>query len=170
MATAPSLSEAEGSKAFDFEEDEAGRERLWEARHEAALAIKELNPDKKPMTTDVCVPISALPDALREARGIIESRGLDGAILGHVGDGNYHAVFPVDPDDEEDLERAERVNSEIVAYALAHGGTCTGEHGIGFGKAGHLREEHGDSLPLMRKIKMLADPNDIMNPGKIFPD
>jgi D-lactate dehydrogenase (cytochrome) len=168
VATARALSEAEGSKAFDFEEDEAGRERLWEARHEAALAIKELNPDKRPMTTDVCVPISALPDALREARGTIESRGLDGAILGHVGDGNYHAVFPVDPDDEEDLERAARVNSEIVAYALARGGTCTGEHGIGFGKVGYLREEHGDSLPLMRKIKSLADPNDIMNPGKIF--
>jgi D-lactate dehydrogenase (cytochrome) len=167
VATARALSEAEGAEAFDFEEDDAGRERLWEARHEAALAIKELNPDKKPMTTDVCVPISDLPDALRGARKTIQSHGLDGAILGHVGDGNYHAVFPVD---EEDLERAERVNSEIVAYALARGGTCTGEHGIGFGKAGHLREEHGDSLPFMRKIKGLADPSGIMNPGKIFSD
>jgi D-lactate dehydrogenase (cytochrome) len=170
VATARALSEAGGARAFDFEEDEAGRERLWEARHEAALAIKELNPDKKPMTTDVCVPISDLPGALRDARETIESYGLDGAILGHVGDGNYHAVFPVDPDDEEDLERAGRVNSEIVAYALARGGTCTGEHGIGFGKASHLREEHGDSLPFMRKIKRLADPNGIMNPGKIFSD
>jgi len=168
VATARAISETEGARAFDFEEDEAGRERLWEARHEAALAIKELNPDKKPMTTDVCVPISDLPDALREARGTIRSNGLDGAILGHVGDGNYHAVFPVDPDDEEDLARAERVNSEIVAYALARGGTCTGEHGIGFGKAAYLREEHGDSLPFMRGIKRLADPNGIMNPGKIF--
>jgi len=168
VATARAISETEGARAFDFEEDEAGRERLWEARHEAALAIKELNPDKKPMTTDVCVPISDLPDALREARGTIRANGLDGAILGHVGDGNYHAVFPVDPDDEEDLARAERVNSEIVAYALARGGTCTGEHGIGFGKAAYLREEHGDSLPFMRGIKRLADPNGIMNPGKIF--
>jgi D-lactate dehydrogenase (cytochrome) len=168
VASARAISEAEGARNFEFEEDEAGRERLWEARHEAALAIKELNPDKKPMTTDVCVPISILPDALREARGIVESQGLDGAILGHVGDGNYHAVFPVDPEDEEDRERAERVNSEIVAYALARGGTCTGEHGIGFGKVGYLREEHGDSLPLMQQIKRLADPNDIMNPGKIF--
>ena len=170
VAAARALSESEGAQAFDFEVDEAGRERLWEARHEAALAIKELNPDKKPMTTDVCVPISDLPDALREARKTIESYGLDGAILGHVGDGNYHAVFPVDPDDEEDLERAGRVNSEIVAYALARGGTCTGEHGIGFGKTSHLKDEHGDSLPLMRKIKGLADPNGIMNPGKIFPE
>ncbi len=170
VATARALVLGEDARAFDFEGDEAGREKLWEARHEAALAIKELNPDKKPMTTDVCVPISDLPDALREARKTIESYGLDGAILGHVGDGNYHAVFPVDPDDEEDLERAERVNAEIVAYALARGGTCTGEHGIGFGKSGYLREEHGDSLPFMRKIKGLADPNGIMNPGKIFSD
>jgi D-lactate dehydrogenase (cytochrome) len=120
------------------------------------------------MTTDVCVPISDLPEALRHARDTIASHDLDGAILGHVGDGNYHAVFPVDPDDEEDLERAERVNSEIVAYALARGGTCTGEHGIGFGKAGHLRKEHGDSLPFMKKIKELADPKGVLNPGKIF--
>ena len=167
LTTSP-ISEAEGAKNFDFEEDEAERERLWEARHEAALAIKELNPDKKPMTTDVCVPISELPGALRHARDTIASHGLDGAILGHVGDGNYHAVFPVDPEDEEDLEMAERVNSEIVAYALARGGTCTGEHGIGFGKTEHLREEHGDSLPFMQKIKRLADPKGVLNPGKIF--
>ncbi len=170
VTTAREISESEGAEAFDFEEDEAGRERLWEARHEAALAIKELNPDKRPMTTDVCVPISYLPGALREARATIASRGLDGAILGHVGDGNYHAVFPVKADDEEDLERAEEVNAEIVAYALARGGTCTGEHGIGFGKVGYLREEHGDSLPFMQKIKRLADPNDVLNPGKIFED
>jgi D-lactate dehydrogenase (cytochrome) len=168
LRVARSLSEAEGARAFDFEEDEVGRERLWEARHEAALAIRELYRDKKPMTTDVCVPISELPDALREARTTIESRGLDGAILGHVGDGNYHAVFPVDPEDEQDLGRAEEVTAEIVAYALARGGTCTGEHGIGFGKTEHLQREHGDSLPFMREIKRLADPRGILNPGKIF--
>jgi D-lactate dehydrogenase (cytochrome) len=168
VAAARALSEAEDAEAFDFEEDEAGREKLWEARHEAALAIQELYQDSKPMTTDVCVPISDLPEALRHARDAIASRGLDGAILGHVGDGNYHAVFPVDPDDEQDLGRAEEVNAEIVAYALARGGTCTGEHGIGFGKTGHLEKEHGDSLPFMREIKRLADPNGILNPGKIF--
>jgi D-lactate dehydrogenase (cytochrome) len=167
---ARNISGSEGSTAFEFESDEAGRERLWEARHEAGLAIRDLHPDKKPMTTDVCVPVSDLPGALREARKTIESHGLDGAILGHVGDGNYHAVFPVDPEDEEDLRRAEKVNAEIVDYALARGGTSTGEHGIGSGKTGHLEKEHGDSLPFMRKIKELADPNGIMNPGKIFAD
>jgi D-lactate dehydrogenase (cytochrome) len=170
VAKARDISESEGSAAFEFESDETGRERLWEARHEAGLAVRDLHPDKKPMTTDVCVPVSDLPDALREARKTIESHGLDGAILGHVGDGNYHAVFPVDPEDEEDLRRAEKVNAEIVDYALARGGTSTGEHGIGSGKTRHLEKEHGDSLPFMRKIKELADPNGIMNPGKIFAD
>ena len=165
VGVAREISGAEGAQTFDFEEDEAGRERLWEARHEAALAIKQLNPARKPMTTDVCVPISDLPEALRHARDTIASRGLDGAILGHVGDGNYHAVFPVGP---EDLEKAEEVNAEIVAYALARGGTCTGEHGIGFGKTEYLRQEHGDSLPFMREIKRLADPKGVLNPGKIF--
>ena len=158
----------EGAGAFEFEADEAAREKLWEARHEAGLAVGSLNPDKKPMTTDVCVPISDLPDALREARDTISAHGLDGAILGHVGDGNYHAIFPVDPEDAADLEKAEKVNAEVVAYALARGGTCTGEHGIGFGKAAHLQKEHGDSLAFMRAIKEVADPNNIMNPGKIF--
>jgi D-lactate dehydrogenase (cytochrome) len=170
VATARALCEAEGAKRFDFEEDEAGRERLWEARHEAAFAISELNPDRRPMSTDVCVPISELPGALRYARDAIASRGLDGTILGHVGDGNYHAVFPVDPGDAADLERARAVNAEIVAYALARGGTCTGEHGVGSGKRGNLKEEHGDSLSFMRAIKRLADPKGVLNPGKIFLD
>jgi D-lactate dehydrogenase (cytochrome) len=162
------ISNSEGSNAFEFESDEAGREKLWEARHEAGIAIKELHPEVRPMTTDVCVPVSDLPGALRHARDIIESHGLDGAILGHVGDGNYHAVFPVNPEDEEDLKRAEEVNAEIVDYALARGGTSTGEHGVGSGKTKHLEKEHGDSLPFMRKIKKLADPNGILNPGKVF--
>ncbi len=161
---------SEGCQSFESEEDEAAREKLWEARHEAALAVKQLNPDKMPMTTDVCVPVSSLPGALREARRTIESYGLEGAILGHVGDGNYHAVFAVDPDDAEDMERTEKVNAEIVGYALARGGTCTGEHGIGFGKTKYLEQEHGDSLPFMRQIKHLADPRNILNPGKLFSD
>ena len=94
--------------------------------------------------------------------------GLDGVILGHVGDGNYHAIFGVDPADEAELALAREVNGEIVGYALARGGTCTGEHGVGVGKMGHLEEEHGDALGFMRGIKRLADPNGVMNPGKIF--
>src|SRR5215210_5198214 len=168
VATARAISKSEGCKAFEFEEDEEGREKLWEVRHEAAFAIEDLNPGKRLMTTDVCVPISDLPGALREARKTIEAYSLDGAILGHVGDGNYHAAFPVDHTNESELETAEKVNAEIVSYALERGGTCTGEHGIGSGKTEHLKKEHGDSMFFMRKIKGLADPKWIMNPGKIF--
>ena len=168
VETARAIADAHGCEEFEFEVDRAGREKLWEARHDAALAIIDLNPDKKPMTTDVCVPLSDLPGALRHARESIEAAGFDGAILGHVGDGNYHAVFPVDADDAEELGRAKAVNEDIVDYALARGGTCTGEHGIGSGKIEDLQKEHGDSLPFMRGIKRLADPNGIMNPGKVF--
>jgi D-lactate dehydrogenase (cytochrome) len=168
VEVARETSASEGCSSFEFEADEEAREKLWEARHDAALAISDLYPGMGMMATDVCVPISDLPGALRHARDIIESRGLDGAILGHVGDGNYHAVFPVDTGDEADQERAEAVNEEIVDYALERGGTCTGEHGIGLGKIEHLQKEHGDSLPFMREIKRIADPNGIMNPGKVF--
>ena len=168
VAAARAISDAEGCGGFEFEADEAARERLWEARHEAGLAITRLNPDKKPMTTDVCVPISDLPGALAHARETVAEHGFAGAILGHVGDGNYHAVFPVDVGDKEEMGRAEAVSGRIVRYALERGGTCTGEHGVGSGKIGYLEEEHGDSLPFMRGIKRLADPNGIMNPGKIF--
>ena len=168
VGVAREISDSEGCEAFEFESDEEGRERLWEARHEVALAIDELYGEERMVTTDVCVPISDLPGALREACKTIEFYDLNGAILSHVGDGIYHAVFPVDPNDESDLQVAEKVNAEIVDYALERGGTCTGEHGVGSGKTEHLEKEHGDSLPFMRKIKELADPNGILNPGKIF--
>jgi D-lactate dehydrogenase (cytochrome) len=170
VAVVRDLARAEDCASFEFEADAAGREKLWEARHDAALAIRDLYPGMGMMGTDVCVPISDLPGALRHARETIQNHGLEGVILGHVGDGNYHAVFPVDTDDEADQERAEEVNAEIVDYALARGGTCTGEHGIGLGKIGYLEKEHGDSVAFMKGIKKLADPNGIMNPGKIFTD
>lgn len=162
------VSESENCRAFDFEADEVGIALLWEARHEAALAIVAASPGKLAMSTDVCVPVSELPEALRNARETIASRGVDGAILGHVGDGNYHAVFMLDPADENDLRRAKEVNGEIVRYALERGGTCTGEHGIGFGKKEYLEAEHGDSIPFMKKLKKMADPNGTLNPGKLF--
>ena len=168
VAVVRDLARAEDCESLEFEADAAGREKLWEARHDAALAIRDLYPGMGMMGTDVCVPISDLPGALRHARETIQNRGLEGVILGHVGDGNYHAVFPVDTDDEADQKRAEEVNAEIVDYALARGGTCTGEHGIGLGKIGYLEKEHGDSVAFMKGIKKLADPKGIMNPGKIF--
>jgi D-lactate dehydrogenase (cytochrome) len=164
------LARAGGSDSFDQERDPEARERLWEARHKAGLAVRALNPERASISTDVCVPISELPGAVGAARRTISEAGLDGAILGHVGDGNYHAIFTMDASDPEDLERAYRVNAEIVDYALTRGGTCTGEHGVGSGKRASLEKEHGDSIPLMRGIKRLMDPNGILNPGKVLPD
>ncbi|MBX6395638.1 MAG: FAD-binding protein, partial [Alicyclobacillaceae bacterium] len=127
---AEELVRSEGCLTFVHEQDPTAMAKLWEARHHAALALMATAPGKKLMTTDVCVPISELPGALKAARETIEKWGLDGFILGHVGDGNYHAGFAVDPDDPADIERAEEVNRQIVRYALERGGTCTGEHGV----------------------------------------
>lgn len=164
------LARAGGCDSFEHEREPAARETLWEARHKAGLAVRALNPERATISTDVCVPISELPGALGAARRTISDAGIDGAILGHVGDGNYHAVFPMDASDPDDRARAGRVNAEIVDYALARGGTCTGEHGVGSGKRGSLEKEHGDAIPLMRGIKRLMDPNGILNPGKVLPD
>ncbi|WAH41012.1 FAD-binding protein [Alicyclobacillus fastidiosus] len=165
---AQELCEGAGCTAILFERDKSAREKLWEARHHASLAMMASAPGKKHMVTDVCVPISALPGALHHARQTIDAYGLDGMILGHVGDGNYHAGFMVDPADDEDMARFRAVNEAIVEYALARGGTCTGEHGVGLGKRKYLAREHGDeALAAMRGIKRLFDPQGILNPEKV---
>jgi D-lactate dehydrogenase (cytochrome) len=167
VATAERLAAEEGSAGLDAEADEEARERLWDARHHAALAIMATAPTKKLMSTDVCVPVSALADAVGQARRVVEAEGVTCAILGHVGDGNYHTVFMVDPDDEAEVARAARINAEIVRFALSRNGTCTGEHGIGLGKREYLRDERGPAVEAMRAIKRALDPNGILNPGKV---
>jgi D-lactate dehydrogenase (cytochrome) len=162
------LASGEGCLAFDVGADEDERARLWRARHNAALAVMATAPGKKLMSTDVCVPVSALRNAIAHARAVAEAAGLAAAVLGHVGDGNYHTIFMVDPDDAGEVARAEGINAEIVAHALAQGGTCTGEHGIGLGKLGYLREERGNAVEIMRAIKRTLDPNGILNPGKVL--
>jgi D-lactate dehydrogenase (cytochrome) len=154
--------------SFEFENDSLRRAQLWEARHHAAFAIQAANPGRVLMFTDVCVPLSELAGALKQTRDVIEKYGLEGAVLGHVGDGNYHACLPIDPNSKEELEVVERVHHQIVTYALSKGGTCTGEHGIGLGKKAFLQEEHGDLIPIMKTIKNNLDPKNILNPGKIF--
>jgi D-lactate dehydrogenase (cytochrome) len=161
------LAREEGCVAFEAGFDETERARLWNARHNAALAVKATAPEKKLMSTDVCVPVSALPNAIRHAQEVMESAGVAGAILGHVGDGNYHTIFMVDPADADEVARAERINAEIVRDALTLDGTCTGEHGIGLGKRAYLREERGPAVDLMRAIKTTLDPHGILNPGKV---
>ncbi|WP_197431606.1 FAD-binding oxidoreductase [Lentibacillus sp. JNUCC-1] len=156
------------SMNIEFESDTAGRNKLWEARHHAAYAFIHNHPGRQQMVTDVCVPISELAGAVKDARGAIEESGLSGGIVGHVGDGNYHILLMLDPEDAAEVEQADQVNERIVHYALARGGTCTGEHGVGTGKKKYQEEEHGNALQLMRNIKQAFDPKNILNPGKIL--
>jgi D-lactate dehydrogenase (cytochrome) len=168
LATTRELAVEEGATAFEAETDPTARARMWDARHNALHASLALAPGSRAMTTDVAVPVSELAAAMEHARTALDGSGLWGGIVGHVGDGNFHVAFLLDPDDAESIERAERLNAAVVEDALARGGTCTGEHGIGLGKIGYLEREHGDLLPLMRGIKDLLDPNGIMNPGKVL--
>ncbi|MCP3028896.1 FAD-binding oxidoreductase [Halobacillus sp. A5] len=150
-----------------FEDDNAARNRLWEARHNLAYAYIHGNPGKKLMVTDVCVPISELAGAIRHARESIDSLALNGGILGHVGDGNYHILLMMDLDDPDEVKKAEQLNEQIVEYALEKGGTCTGEHGVGVGKMKYQEKEHGPALKVMEKIKHALDPAGRLNPHKL---
>ncbi|UYZ11578.1 FAD-binding protein [Brevibacillus sp. WF146] len=166
---AKDLAADHGCSGFAFETDAKGRNTLWEARHNLAYAFVHGSKGKKIMVTDVCVPLSELAGAITYAREQIEAAGVEGGLLGHVGDGNFHALLLVDPTNQDDLDRAERVNANLVDYALRCGGTCTGEHGVGVGKLKYLRREHGEALDLMRQVKQLFDPHNILNPGKKLP-
>ena len=146
------------------------RSRLWQARHDAYYAALALRPGAQGWPTDVCVPISHLAECILETRADIDATGLLAPIVGHVGDGNFHLSFIIDPDDADELARAEGVNERMVARALDMGGTCTGEHGIGYGKIGFLNREHGSgAVSVMRQVKQALDPENLMNPGKILP-
>jgi D-lactate dehydrogenase (cytochrome) len=153
---------------YEADADPTGRARLWEARHHVLFALLAASPGKVHKSTDVCVPVPSLAASIRHARGALEARGLEASIVAHAGDGNYHVLFMLDPADPHERTRAEELNAEIVDWALEHGGTCTGEHGIGMGKLDYLAREHGDLLPLMHGIKRLLDPTGILNPGKVL--
>jgi len=169
LETVRELAEDEGATAFESETDPTARARMWDARHSALMASLALAPGSKAMTTDVAVPLSELAPAIEHARAALDTSGLRGGIVGHVGDGNFHLAFLLDPADAESVGRAEALNTALVEDALARGGTCTGEHGIGYGKLGYLAREHPDLLDLYRGIKELFDPNGILNPGKVVP-
>lgn len=162
------LARAEGALDFAAARDEAGREELWRARHDAAHAAIALRPGCHALSTDVCVPISALVECVTETRRDLDAAGLVAPIVGHAGDGNFHCIILVDPDRPEEIERAMDANRRMVARALALGGTCTGEHGVGLGKREFLEAEHGEGVAVMRAVKAALDPRGLMNPGKIF--
>ena len=143
------------------------RSKLWQARHDAYYAAKALRPGGKGWATDVCVPISRLAECISETKKEIRRSTLIAPIVGHVGDGNFHLSFIIDPDDPAEMAAAKAVNDRMVMRALALGGTCTGEHGIGYGKLDFLTAEHGDAVAVMRQLKLALDPYNIMNPGKV---
>ncbi len=164
------ISTEEGGSDFQWSTREQEKKKLWEARHNAYYAGLALRPGSKGWATDVCVPISRLADCILETRSDIGESKLTVPLVGHVGDGNFHLLFLIDPEnEEEELKLYQPLNDRLVERALRMGGTCTGEHGIGSGKIKYMEAEHGDSLDLMRQIKQAFDPDNLMNPGKMLP-
>ena len=169
IAATREVLERHGGSGFVQTTDEAERRKLWQARHDTSLACRSLVKNAKNFATDVCVPISRLSDCIEETQADLVASKLFGPIIGHVGDGNFHVVLSVDPEDHPMVERMEQFHSRLVERALAMEGTCTGEHGIGMGKIDYLVDELGnEAVGVMATIKKALDPNGIMNPGKII--
>jgi D-lactate dehydrogenase (cytochrome) len=166
--TVAAVAAEHGGGAFKWTTSAEERSALWKARHDALYAATGLRPGSVGWPTDVCVPISRLAECIHETKADLATTHIPAPILGHVGDGNFHVIFVIDPNKPEELAEAMRLNHRLVDRALAMGGTCTGEHGIGLGKIDALEAELGDAVDLMRKIKTALDPQNIMNPGKIF--
>lgn len=162
------IAASEGGREIASAADEAGRRRLWKARHDAFWSVKTAWPGKQVLVTDVAVPLSKLAVAVTETAADIQASGLTAPIVGHVGDGNFHAIVVLDPDNPSELARVEAFLDRLVARALALDGTATGEHGIGQGKRRFLRDEHGAGVDVMKTIKTVLDPQGILNPNKMF--
>ena len=168
LETVRDLAAGEGVLELVVERDPDARSRLWAARHASAYASAAAAPGKSSRSTDICVPLSELAGAVGFARAEVERRGLIAGVVGHAGDGNVHLSLHVDPDDPTEVASSDELIELLVTDALARGGTCTGEHGIGLGKIHALEREHPDLVPLMRGVKALFDPKGIMNPGKVL--
>ena len=158
-----------GGGRFEWATQPEDRTRLWKARHAAYYAAMTLVPGKQGFATDACVPISRLADCILETKADVEATGLTAPIVGHVGDGNFHLVVLFDPNSADERARAEGLAERVSLRAIAMGGTCTGEHGIGVHKLDALVTEHGEAVDIMRTIKRALDPYNIMNPGKTVP-
>ncbi len=162
------IAEGYGGGDFQWSTRQEDRNKLWQARHDVWFANLALKPGAKGWATDVCVPISRLAECILETRKDIDETGVLAPIVGHVGDGNFHLSFILDPEDPTELEKARGVNERMVMRALSMGGTCTGEHGIGSSKQKFLQAEHGEAVSVMRQVKLALDPDNLMNPGKIL--
>jgi len=163
------ICEENGGGDFQWATRHEEREKLWEARHNAAYASMALRPGCKMWVTDACVPISNLAECILATRRDIDDSGLLAPIVGHVGDGNFHLAMILDPDDKEEIKLAHGLNDKMIKRVLAMGGTCSGEHGVGMGKIEYMEDEHGEGVNVMRQIKQALDPDNIMNPGKMLP-
>jgi D-lactate dehydrogenase (cytochrome) len=162
------IARGHGADDFVWATEDAEREKLWQARHEAYYAMLALRPGAKSFTTDVCVPISRLAECIRETKRDLAEFGVSAPLLGHVGDGNFHVLLLVDPESPAELKRVHQINQRIVQRALDMNGTCTGEHGVGLGKRDYMEAEFGPALGVMRRIKQSLDPHNLMNPGKVL--
>ena len=162
------ISSEYGATNFDWKNLPEERNRLWEARHNAYYAAIALKPGCVAWSSDVCVPITSLTECIIESKKELQSMGLLAPLVGHVGDGNFHLLYLVDPNNKEEQIKAKNHNKKMVERAIDLGGTCTGEHGIGYGKAKFLAKEAGSSIKIMKSIKNSFDPQGILNPGKIF--
>jgi D-lactate dehydrogenase (cytochrome) len=156
-----------GGTGFEWTVKPEDRNRLWSARHQAYFACLQLRPGSRAVSTDVCVPISRLTECIVETSKDIARASMPIPLFGHVGDGNFHCEILIRPDDEAELAEARAFNERVVNRALEMEGTCTGEHGIGFGKMQSLRKELGDAVELMAALKRAFDPDNLMNPGKV---
>ncbi|HEV3241351.1 MAG TPA: FAD-linked oxidase C-terminal domain-containing protein [Casimicrobiaceae bacterium] len=163
------ISDDHGGSAYQWATQPEDRTRLWKARHAAYYAALALKPGAMGLATDACVPLSRLADCILETKSAIEASGLIAPIVGHVGDGNFHLIVLFDPANGEERGRAESLAHDVSLRAIRMGGTCTGEHGIGWHKLDVLAQEHGEAVDLMRAIKRALDPLNIMNPGKTVP-
>jgi D-lactate dehydrogenase (cytochrome) len=163
------VADANGASSFRWTSSPEERATLWEARHNVLYATIASRPGCKAWTSDVCVPIAHLAACIVETQADLRESHLVAPLVGHAGDGNFHLIFMLDPDDPAELDRVAAANHRLVERALGFGGTCTGEHGVGFGKLKYLEREHGESLDVMRTIKRALDPQNLMNPGKLVP-
>jgi D-lactate dehydrogenase (cytochrome) len=166
--TVQALALERGGRGFEWATRLEDRERLWEARHTALYAALALRPGSRAWTTDVCVPISRLADCIVDTKRDHAGAAFPVSLVGHAGDGNFHLVYVLDPTSETELAEARRLNETMVLRALEMGGTCSGEHGVGYGKMKYLDLEHGPAMNVMRAIKRALDPDNRMNPGKMF--
>jgi D-lactate dehydrogenase (cytochrome) len=157
-----------GSRGFRWSTKPEERTKLWQARHDAAFSCFVLKPGAAVLPTDVCVPISRLAECVLETKEDLARLNLFGPLVGHVGDGNFHVAVLFDRDNDDEVKQVKAFSEALALRAIAMDGTCTGEHGVGQGKMAYLGAEFGDALDLMRAVKRAVDPDNIMNPGKIF--